>query len=85
MGKYFNDAMVEEVRENVGACNETSLLRFAVSEFMTGYTNPKGEVDIKKLSDKFGVVRERLAIEAQEAALAARKEALVAITKQKAK
>jgi len=85
MGKYFNDAMVEEVRENVGACNETSLLRFAVSEFMAGYTNPNGKVDIKKLSDKFEAVRERLAIEAQEAALAARKEALAAITKQNAK
>lgn len=63
MTKLFNEELVKQVRDEVGACNQTSLTQVAVHEFIERHSKPNGQPDIKGIAQILSNKRKLIEIE----------------------
>lgn len=45
----FEDGLIKDLREEVGACNQTTLTKLAVKEFLKKYAKPDGKPNVKNI------------------------------------
>jgi len=50
MVRWYDKKDVEAIRSEAGKCNQTTLLRLAVNEFVKRHSKPKGGLDIKNIA-----------------------------------